>query len=107
MAEDVGLDSLAAVELHNALRIDFGLELAPTELLDRLSLTDLVRRISETGPGQRTGAEQGRPADGVPPQADDPPPSRCPQPFAELELGLSTLFQLPFESFCQPLPVFL
>lgn len=48
-----------------------------------------------------------------PPQAEDPPLlSWPPQPLeaAELELellGFWTLFQLPFVSFCQPLPVFL
>ena len=48
-----------------------------------------------------------------PPKVDDPPLFSCPphpREAAELELellGFWTLFQLPFDSFCQPLPVFL
>lgn len=59
--EEVGLDSLTAVELVALLRSRFGMEIHDYELMDAATVADVARLLEERLPRAGVEAAEGRP----------------------------------------------
>ncbi|MEV7427872.1 acyl carrier protein [Streptomyces sp. NPDC091212] len=59
--EEVGLDSLTAVELAALLHTRLGIEVQDYELLDAATVADIGRLLEERLPGTGVEAAEGRP----------------------------------------------
>ncbi|MFI7500445.1 SDR family NAD(P)-dependent oxidoreductase [Streptomyces sp. NPDC049687] len=79
---ELGLDSLMAVRIRNAIRQDFGVDLAAPRLLRGASLRELGRAVLE-----QLGLDSAAPTAASVPAAADPPPAQRSAPALPSSLG--------------------